>query len=519
MEFGRIKKMDEFEENIAEIDEKLSPNFKLANSTFNVFTDHFSMNSWTTDQVDKMEVLDIKEYKKIVKQCRFFYRKDPIGSTILNKMVELGITKLVFDKGTLSENEFRIFTSLNDKLQEYAENCSLEYLVTGLVIPEIKYGNVTKEDLFDLGIKKYTTLTLPVSMWLRDPSTIKINTSMVMNEPSYYVILPEELVSFISNKGNYPDGTKDLDLFAKLQKYYPDFVAQVLAGNKEILLENKLIVRRKVLSDSPYPLPYLYPSLEAMKHKRNLRRMDYSIASRAISAIQLIQLGNDDYPVTEDDQDAFAAIRDQMTWRNTGNIDLERIFQLFANHTLKITWVYPPMEVLQDEKKYAEINEDIFFGLGFPRILTTGEAQRTGTSDPEFATMSPVKTMENMQSKILSIIKGIIREISRQNKLKDVPEVRFEKINLHAWDKFVAGMIQLYNTGNISRETFSNAFGFNWTEETEMREDEQKILKEKELGEFAPQPFSPQPTNTGNNTNTQPKTNKNPSAPDNSNKN
>ena len=51
----------------------------------------------------------------------------------------------------------------------------------------------------------------------------------------------------------------------------------------------------------------MYPALEPLKHKRNIRRMDYSIASRVISAIQLIKLGNDDFPVTEDDEDAFKA--------------------------------------------------------------------------------------------------------------------------------------------------------------------------------------------------------------------
>jgi hypothetical protein len=441
-------------------------------------------------------------------------------------MVELGITDIIFDQGGLTDNEFRIFTSLNEKLKDFAEVCALEYLITGLVVPEVRYGSVTKDDLFSLGIKKYTTLTLPVSMWIRDPATIKINTSMVLDEPSYYVMLPEQLVSFIQNNGTYPDGTQDLDLFNKLQTYYPEFVAQVKMGNKEILLDNDLIIRRKVISDSPYPLPFLYPCIEAMKHKRNLRRMDYSTASRAISAIQLIQLGNDMYPVTEDDASQFEDIRSQMTWRHTTttsafNLELERIFQLFANHTLQITWVYPPMEVLLDDKKYKEVNEDIFFGLGFPRILTTGESGGAGASVPEFASMSPMKTMENMQTRIHSIIHGILTKVTRQNGLSEVPRTRFEKINLHAFDKFVSGMVSLYNTGNISRETFSGAFGFNWEEEVKRRVNEQQTLKDNQLGEFAPQPFSPKPTipgQTPQDTNPATQPNKNPSVPD-SNKN
>jgi len=451
---------------------------------------------WSPDEVDKMETYSLKEFHKCIDQCRFFYRKDPIAGTILNKMVEIGVSKLVFDKGKLSDNEFRVFEAIQEKLQEYIENCALEYLISGLIIPEIKYATLTKEQVFDLGVKKYQTLTLPVSMWLRDPRTIKINSSMVLDEPSYYVILPEELVSFIMNRGTYPDGNKDIVLYNQLLTYYPEFVQQVLDGNKEILLENKLIIRRKVLSDSPYPTPFLYGSIEALKHKRNLRRMDYSIASRVITAIMLIKLGNDEFPITEDDEDAFTAIRSQMTWRNTSSRNMERIFQLFANHTLEIEWVYPNTEVLLNDKKYAEVNQDIFLGMGFPRILTTGETERTQTSDPEFASISPVKTMEKMQRELLSIVKGIIREITKLNNLKYIPEVRFSPINLNTFNNFVNAMSALYDTGNISRTSYDTAFGYNWEEELALKIVEKDKLEASGIEEFAPQPFSPQPSNT-----------------------
>jgi hypothetical protein len=456
----------------------------------------------SANDVDKLEILDIKKYKELVKQCRFYYRRDPIAGTVINKMVEIGITPIIFDRGNLSENEMRIYEGIKDKLQEFIEACALEYLVSGLVIPEVRYGAVPTDVLKEMGVKKYNTLTLPVSMWLRDPVTIKIKTSMVLDEPSYFAVLPDELIAFIQSKGTYPDGTKDIELYQKLLTYYPEFVTLVMQGNREILLENGLITRRKVLSDSPYPLPYLYNVLEALKHKRNLRRMDYSIASRVISAIQLFKLGSDEYPVTEEDgESAFEEIRKQMMWRDSAGTNIERIFQLFANHTLKIEWVFPPVDALLNEKKYAEVNQDIFFGLGFPRILTTGETERSGSSDPEFASMSPVKTMENMQKKMIQILKGIVREIALLNKLKEWPGVRFTHINLHAFENFVDAMRMLYDTGNISRKSFAGAFGYSFDDEIRDRKEEEDQLKKMGIPAFNPQPFSPQPNSPNGNGN------------------
>lgn len=481
-------------EEIKEEEVKLEK-IKLANATsyssqiYGGYSFLSSTNLWSPNDIDKLEVLDLDKYHEIVNQCRYYYKRDPIAGTVLNKLVEIGVTELIFDKGNLSANEFRIFEGLQDSLQEFIESCGLEFLISGLIVPEVKYAAATKEMLVDMGIKKYTSLVVPISMWLRDPLTVKINSSMVMDEPSYYVILPEKLVFFIQHEGMYPDGNKDIELYNDLVKYYSEFVIQVRNGNREILLDNDMIQRRKVLSDSAYPIPYLYNSLEALRHKRNLRRMDYAIASRVIGAIQLFKLGNDTYPVTESDTDEvstspFQAIKNQMVHSNITKRDIDRVFQLFANHTLTVEWVYPPMEALLNEAKYIEVNEDIFFGLGFPRILTTGETLRTQSSNPEFAVLSPMKTMENMQRALIRIVKKIIREICTANAFKSVPTVRFDKINLNSYGNFVQAMQFLYNTGNISRTSLGKEFGYSFEDELKLKEGEDEIIRASGLEDY-----------------------------------
>ncbi len=59
--------------------------------------------------------------------------------------------------------------------------------------------------------------------------------------------------------------------------------------------------------------------------------------------------------------------------------------------------------------------------------------------------------------------------------------------------QFVEGLIELYNSGNISRESFDAAFGFDVYEELDKRAAENARLSELKIEEFAPVPFSNQP--------------------------
>ncbi len=484
-------------EEIKEVVEKPARKFVFAATYMN---NSQNVNPWSPDDVDKMDTqLDVKQFRELVDQCRFFYKKDPLVSSTINKLVEIGINDLQLGKNGLGDNEFKIFTSMKQKLKDFAEMMAMEYLLSGLVIPEVKITSLTKLQVKELGIKKYETLRYPSSLWLRDPALVKIHSTVLTDAPSYFIKIPDEVIYFIMTEGRYKDGNEDKELYAQLAIEYPEFVRDVKSGKLDVKLENDLIFRRKVLTDSPYPIPYLYSVLESLKHKRNLRRMDYSIASRVISAIMLVKLGSDEFPVTEEDSEAFDDIRNQLYQRNTSMVNVERVYQLFANHTLNIEWVYPDTETLLNDAKYLNVNSDIISGLGFPKILSTGETERSNSSDPEFAIIAPEKMMNNFRDKILVVLKKIVYDVATENHLASVPTIKFKPINLNKFKDFASIMISLYETGNISRDSLADIFGYVWKDEMDKKESEQKVLKEKELGEFAPMAFSPNPEVPNNN--------------------
>lgn len=458
-----------------------------------------STELFAPSDVDKLELRSDGDYHKIVEQCRFFYRKDPLAGSVIEKIVDIGLEDVLFNYDSLSENEARVFDGIKPALLEFASACALEYLISGLVIPEVSMQSVDKETLTDMGVKKYNSLILPVSMWIRDPMSIKVKSTIITDKPSYFAKVDDALKTFIKNKGTYADGVKDPELYKELVRLYKPFVEAVKAGQLYIPLNPEIALRRKVMTGTTYPTPYLYRSLEAMKHKRNLRRMDYSIAARVMSAIQLIKVGSDDFPLVEGEEYRLADIEAQLSYRNgTNGLDTDRIFQLMTDHTTTIEWVMPPVEALLDDTKYIEVNSDIMFGLGFPRILVTGETERSNSSDPEFASLSPIKTMESIQREIIKIVNWIVRKVAKENNFKGTPRAEFTPINLMATSDFIKGLLDLYSTGNLSRTNYTKSFGFTLQRELELRQKEDIELDKMNLTPLAAKPFSTTPEKPNN---------------------
>jgi hypothetical protein len=282
-------------------------------------------------------------------------------------------------------------------------------------------------------------------------------------------------------------------LYEHILAEYPEFVSQVRAGETKILLDNPLIVKSTTLTDSQYPIPYLYPALESFKHKRNIKRMDYSISARVISAILQVAVGSDEFPLTSDQEDYLVELEQKFKWRESlsGN-EVERVFTLFTNHTVKIDWVFPEVDALLSEKKYDPVNRDITVALGFPRILITGETEKSFTSDPEIATLSPLSTMNAMRDQLLPIVYFIFYNMEQYNDtiIRVPEEVKFKPINLMSLQLFFDGINALYESGNLSRQSFAEAFGYDFNDEIDKRIEEQTVIEESGLQEFAPVPHS-----------------------------
>jgi len=438
------------------------------------------------DTIDKLKLP--KDFNKIIDWCRFFYERDPIASTVCNKIVEIGVTSVINRRGECTDEEAIIFEFIKEPMYDILRSCALEYLLSGLVIVEADWDYVYGREISP-DLKKNKKYYLPTNFWWRDPKTIVIKETPIPNRVAFYVKISDDDSYFISSKGKRRDGSVDKKTFKVLKQQYPKFVAAVQAGQTEFLLDDDIFeVRRNVTSKSPYPTPFLMAALEPMIHKRNIRKMDYSIAARVISAIQLIRLGSDDFPLTEDDEDVLEEVKKQMRWRNLPD-RFERVFQLFGNHTLDITWVFPDTAALLDDTKYDSVNQDIVTALGFPRILIVGETLRTGAGSTEYALLGPTETMKDMRIQLLQYPKKIYKEIMEHNNFKTVPTPAFTPIHLQDIGKLGEVALNAFEHGVISKTTYGAFIGTDYLQE-ELPLKVEEEAREKELG-IEPRPDVP----------------------------
>lgn len=449
------------------------------------------MNLWGTgsgnETIDKFKFPD--DYYSIINLCNHFYRTDPLVSNTLNKIIDIGFKEYALHRINCTDEEYFVYSSVNQKMLLHLRDLGLEYMLSGLLVPEVTWATKPGEEIHPSLSGSYV---VPDDLWLRDPSGLRLRDTPIPNRVLVTVEISSDDRFFIENKGKYSDGFEDKETYDILVSQYPDFVKAVMNGQNEFKLESPFLMRRNPLKDTPYPNPYLLPILEVLEHKRNLRKMDYAIAARVITAIMLIRIGNDEYPLTEDDDDIVTNLKNQMLYRNTEQ-NIERVFQLFANHTIDISWIMPDVQALLDDKKYESVNTDILFGLGFPRIVLVGETARTGTSQAEYALLSPAETIKSIRDGLLTWPENVYKEMQLRNNFENLPKPSFSEIRLYDIEKLMNVAQALYEVGALSRTTFSRIGGYDFENvELPARLYEQELFEKYDLPEYPMMPFTNQ---------------------------
>ncbi len=459
--------------------------------------DTFEKNPWApfSDQNE-----DRNRYVKIVRKSRFFYRYSPIISSVINRIAEIGATDIIIERGSLNSNESSLLDYVRVKLQRFLKDAIREILLSGLLFTEVFFEEVDAQKLRRLGIKYLQTAILPSSISFRNPENLILKSVLSPDDIVFYYKIPDKLRDFILNDGVWTDtGEKDEETYRILLEQSPTLVENVKKGVTEFRIEpNYEVIKLNSSPDTPYPTPYLTPIIPILEHKRNLRRMDYAMAARAIISILHVKVGNDEYPLTKDDEEILDELRAQFNIPAYSSRygDYERIFQLFTNHTVDINWVTPPIEALLNTEKYDNINEEILLGLGFPRYLIVGETRRSQAGNADIAN-SIIKTiLQTIRNDIIIVIRQIMYDIMEKNKFRGRPgSIRLAPFNLVRFKELFEAYQYLYETANISRRTLNSLIGASYIEEAAKMKEEQEIISKEGLREFTPMPFSgKQPT-------------------------
>lgn len=414
-----------------------------------------------------------RNYHDMLPLVRWFYENDPIAGTVVNRMAEMSITVIRNRKKTKTNSAevepeiMAFFDALVEELDSFLKIAALEYLLHGMAIPDYTTVKMRGDKISEkLGRKRYTTIE---KIWVRNPEYIELRRKPVGMDRQVFYRVPNDEIVFIQNKGIRTDGTMDKEAYQYLVDNYPDFVNAIQNGVTKFPLDNVRPIYRKQNSYDDYPIPFLQNALKSLQHKEYLKSMDRSIASRAIEAMRHVRVGNDTYPADDED----IAEVDKLITQNTSSG--ERVFNLFTNHTVEIEWIFPPLEALLNEAKYAEPNSDIFLGLGFPRILTVGETAKSNAADNKIASLGPKATLEDLRKAVIVWLKKLYLELAEINNFDRVPEPYFSPISTTDITALIQFAIQALTAGAISKDTVSQLYGSDYETEAGQIETEQEM--------------------------------------------
>lgn len=414
-------------------------------------------------QVDDPELT----YHDVIRLCRKFYETDPIASTVINRMADMAITKLRHRDRGIPKAVRAYYTSVAEHVHAFLKVAALEYLLHGMALPDYTTTQVIGNRIDPaFGRKK---LIVPGELWNRNPEHVVLRKRPIGVSRAVYLRVPPEEQAFIQSKGKRSDGTDDSAAYAELARDYPEYVRAVQKGVTLFPLASVRPVFRKLASYGDYPRPFLRPALRALQHKEYLKQMDRAIAARAIEAMRHVTVGSDQFPADDED---ITATKNAMTQAATTG---DRVFNFFTNHTVAIKWIFPPLDVLMNEAKYVEPNADIFYALGFPRILAVGETAKSNASDSKIAFLGPVSTLNDMRDALLAWVDGFYKELAELNGFEDYPEPYLTPIAVQDITALTQFAIEAVKLGAISKDTIAQLYGTTYAEEQEKIKREEPI--------------------------------------------
>lgn len=428
-----------------------------------------------------------KEYHQVINMCYEFYQRGGIVTTVINRLAELSITTLRNGQRKTSDEANEYFDAVlhrsPSRLNRFMRTAAVEYFLSGMVLPRVDWEEVQGNELSPK-LRAGRKYMVPV-VDLYPPKLIRVEWAD-WGAKDFYIEIPDADIRMIK-RGDSNKIKSQQRKYKIWQEQYPELVKAVKNGEKFIKIDTDAILRKEI-SFTQYPTPFLFNVLEALIYKQKIRQMDYAVASRIISAILLVTEGSDQFPITEDTRGNLDNLKRQIEYYGNNPAMAQRLFPLFSNHTTKLQWISPDVEAMLDQEKYKQVNTEIAEGLGFARILITGESQNAAASEVSTWAIQPM--MEELRDMFLEWLMPIYEQAAELNGFRYIPAPTFDPIRLQDFIKTAAVFSQAFKEGNISRTTRDIMLGIDFQSEVELMTDEKQIISDAKFGQFPEMPYN-----------------------------
>jgi len=323
---------------------------------------------------------------------------------------------------------------------------------------------------------------IPWRYTLMNPFQMDIRGSKFFGESRWVFVLDEDTFNEIKAKQSRNETVVDV-LDETDINLPPEFKNLPKEEDRVIVLDpSKLWVIQYMKDDhEDWADPMIWPVMNDVLYKRDLRAMDRSVINSTINAITIFKLGSikDGFVAPPEHYRQFAEMLRTPTYSHN----------IIWNDAITMESNYPPIEKILGVEKYKSVDKDILSGMGIPSILVGG-GEGGSFSNAFLQVRTLLERLEDGRTEVLKWIQAQLRMIAEVMGHRDIPQVRFGQMSLRDEQAEKKLVIQLLDRNVISAERVHEVFGMETSIELE------RMKREEEDGVFVKHGPYTDPMNT-----------------------
>lgn len=311
---------------------------------------------------------------------------------------------------------------------------------------------------------------IPWRYTILNPLQMDLRGSKYFGQSEWVFIPDEETKTEIKNR----TATTSVDVLDDTEvNLPPEFTQLTQDGNAIVLDQAKLWVMHYMKDDhEDWADPMIWPVMNDILYKQQLRAMDMSVANSVINAITIFKLGDI----------ANGFIADAKHFNKLSEMLRTPTYShnIVWNDAIKMESNYPPIEKILSIDKYKSVDRDILAGLGIPGILIGG-SEGGSYSNAFLQVRTLLERLEEGRREVLKWINSQLRMIAEIMGHRQIPVVKFGQMSLKDEQAEKALILQLLDRNIISAERVHEVFDIETDIELERMRREKKIIDEEDI--------------------------------------
>ncbi len=317
--------------------------------------------------------------------------------------------------------------------------------------------------------KKSGKKEIPWRYTLLNPLQMDLKGSKFFGE-SEWVFIPDEE----TKKNIQESASKSVDVLDQTDINLPlEFRKLDKEGNYIMLDQAKLWPMHYMKDDhEDWADPMVWPVMNDIMYKQQLRAMDMSVTNSVINAITIFKLGSI--------KDGFVAPKEHYKKLSEMLRTPTYSHNIVWNDAITMESNYPPIEKILSVDKYKSVDRDILAGLGIPGILVNG-AEGGSFSNAFLQVRTLLERLEEARETVMEWINAQLRMVAEIMGHRQIPSIKFGQMSLKDEQAEKNLIIQLLDRNIISAERVHELFDIETEIEIERMKREAKLTEEADI--------------------------------------